>query len=122
MTDIKPKSPAQIEAMRRGGKILATILQALKKESMPGVTPRQLSISAKKQLKKHGAKPAFLGFQGYPDVICISVNSQVQHSIPTNVALKTGDILNLDFGVSYQGMVTDAGISFCIGNEPDKAQ
>ncbi len=122
MAEIRQKTPSQIEAMRIAGKMLATILQTLKSKTEAGVTPKQLAEMARQELRKLGGEPAFLGYQGYPDVICISVNSQVQHSIPTNNPLKNGDLVNLDFGVKYRGMVTDAGISFCVGNKPNSDQ
>jgi methionyl aminopeptidase len=65
----------------------------------------------------------FKGFEGYPDIICISTNNEVQHSIPNEHVFKDGDIVNFDFGVTYDGMVTDAGVSVSIGglNKADAA-
>jgi methionyl aminopeptidase len=68
------------------------------------------------KLAELGGEPAFLGFHGYPDIICISVNNQVQHSIPDHVPLKDGDVVNYDFGVRYNGMITDSGITVCVGD------
>lgn len=116
------KTPAQIDAMRRGGKILAQVLYKLHKETAAGKTPKDMSLIAAKELKRLGGKPAFLGFEGYPDIICISVNDQVQHAIPTDKPFKKGDLVNYDFGVSFGGMVTDGGISICVGNQPNNDQ
>jgi len=116
------KSPAQIDAMRTGGQILAKVLMTLKSEVKSGMTPKDMSKIAKAELKRLGGKPAFLGYQGFPDIICISVNDQVQHSIPSNIPLVDGDIVNFDFGVLYQGMITDGGITVCVGGQPDKDQ
>lgn len=119
---MKLKTPEQLDAMRVSGKMLATILQILTKEAKEGMTPKDLSRMASEELKKLGGTPSFLGFEGYPDVICISVNDQVQHSIPTDVPLKNSDIVNFDFGVTYRGMVTDAGTTVCIGGNPTNDQ
>jgi methionyl aminopeptidase len=117
MSNIRIKTEAEIVAMRQGGRMLATVLQVMKQRAKPGLTPRDMSAIAKQELKKLGGEPAFLGFYGYPDIICISVNEQVQHSIPTNIPFKAGDVVNFDFGVRYKGMVTDGGITVCIGNK-----
>ena len=109
------KSPAQIQAMREGGAMLATVLMQLERVVVPGMTPKDLSKIAGAELAALGGQPAFAGFEGYPDIICISVNDQVQHAIPTDEALALGDIVNFDFGVRYQGLVTDAGITVGVG-------
>lgn len=112
-----PKTEAEIEAMRESGRMLATVLQVLKDTCTAGMTPKDMSAIAKKELQALGGEPAFLGFYGYPDVICISVNEQVQHSIPSDRPFEAGDVVNFDFGVRYKGMVTDAGISLAVDNK-----
>lgn len=109
-----PKTDSEIAAMRESGRMLATILQLMKDTATAGMTPKDMSVIARKELQKLGGEPAFLGFHGYPDIICISVNNQVQHSIPSDIPFKPGDVVNFDFGVRYQGMVTDAGVTVCI--------
>jgi methionyl aminopeptidase len=117
------KTDAEIAAMRTGGQILAEILQTLKQETKPGVTPVEMSRIAAEELKRLGGEPAFKGYQGvtkYPDIICISVNNQVQHTIPGEEPLKEGDVVNYDFGVRYRGMITDAGLTVGVGKiSPD---
>lgn len=112
------KTPAEIEAMREGGRMLATVLELLKKECKPGLTPKDMSAIAVKELQRLGGEPAFLGYHGYPDIICISVNEQVQHSIPNDRPFELGDVVNFDFGVRYKGLITDAGITVCVGDQP----
>lgn len=102
--------------------MLAKVLQVLRTQTKVGMTPKDLARLAKHELGKLGGEPAFLGYQGYPDVICISVNSQVQHSIPSGQPLESGDIVNLDFGVRHKGMITDGGITFCVGDKPTADQ
>lgn len=114
------KTAQEIEAMRVGGHMLAEVLRVMKREAKEGMTPKDMSAIAAKELKALGGEPAFLGFHGYPDIICISVNNQVQHSIPNNVPFVDGDVVNFDFGVRYKGMVTDGGISFAIGDKYNK--
>jgi len=113
----------EIDAMRESGRMLATVLQFIKKQVKPGMTPKDVSRLAAQELERLGGKPSFKGFEGFPDIICISTNNEVQHSIPNNRVFVDGDIVNFDFGVTYQGMVTDAGISVSIGgsDKTDKA-
>jgi methionyl aminopeptidase len=121
---IRIKTAAEIESMRRSGKILAEILQTLKIQAKEGMTPKDLSLIARQELKRLGGAPSFLGVPGdppFPDVICISVNDQVQHCIPNDVPLKNGDVVNFDFGVTIDNMITDAGITVCIGGDPSPA-
>ena len=113
MTQVKTAD--EISAMRESGRMLATILELLRKSTEPGMSTKDVSIIAKEELRALGGQPAFLGFFGYPDVICISVNDEVVHGIPRpKHILQAGDIVSLDFGVTYKGMVTDAAISIVL--------
>jgi len=107
----------ELDAIRESGRILATVLKLMADECRSGLTPRQMSALAKQKLLEMGGEPAFLGFYGYPDIICISVNDQVQHSIPNERPFEPGDVVNFDFGVRYRGMITDAGITVCVDNK-----
>jgi methionyl aminopeptidase len=110
------KTPQEIGYMRESGRMLATVLNLIKSQVKPGVTTKQLADAAAKELKKLGGKPAFLGYQGYPAVLCVSVNDEVVHGIPRpSRVIKDGDIVSLDFGVDYRGMITDAAISAIAG-------
>ena len=109
------KTEAEVAAMRESGRMLATVLALLKTHTKAGVTPLHMSHLAAQELRRLGGQPAFKGYYGYPDIICISVNNQVQHSIPTPVPLREGDVVNYDFGVAYKGMITDAGITVGVG-------
>jgi methionyl aminopeptidase len=112
----KVKTNAEIKAMRESGRMLATVLQLLRQHVLPGVTTKELADIAARELQALGGKPAFLGYQGFPDVLCISVNQEVVHGIPsTERVVQTGDIVSLDFGVIYQGMTTDGAISVIAG-------
>ena len=114
------KTADEIAAMRESGRMLATVLELLKKETRVGLTPKDMSRLANEELKRLGGEPAFKGFHGFPDIICISVNNQVQHTIPTDLPLRDGDVVNYDFGVRYKGMITDSGVSVSVGQaRPD---
>ncbi len=109
------KQPQEIAAMRAGGHILAEVLRAVAKASVPGATPRQLSALAGKEVERLGGEPAFLGHHGFPAPICISVNEALVHGVPDNRPLQEGDIVGLDFGVRYKGMLTDGAITVGVG-------
>lgn len=111
------KTEAEIAAMRESGRMLATVLDLMRRHTAAGKTPKQMSAMAEAKLQELGGEPVFRGFYGYPDIICISVNNQVQHSIPNEIPFKDGDVVNYDFGVKYQGMITDSGITVCVGNK-----
>ncbi len=110
------KTASEIAAMRDSGRMLATVLQLLKANLEVGQSTKQLSDMAADELKKLGGEPAFLGYQGFPDIICISVNEEVVHGIPkADKIIADGDIVSLDFGVRYKSMITDAAISLIAG-------
>ena len=115
----KPKNADEIASMRESGIMLATVLQLIQHKVEAGMTPKDVSALAGEELDRLGGKPTFKGFEGYPDIICISTNNEVQHSIPNDHVFVDGDIVNFDFGVTYKGMVTDAGVSVSIGG-PEK--
>jgi methionyl aminopeptidase len=117
---MQQKSPAEIQYMRESGRMLAMVLQLIKREVRADMTPKDVSALAAGELTRLGGKPAFKGFEGFPDIICISTNNEVQHCIPNDHVFADGDIVNFDFGVIYNGMVTDGGISVSIGGA-DKA-
>jgi methionyl aminopeptidase len=111
----KVKTQSEIEDMRKSGSILATVLDEVEKYLKPGVTTEELNTVAAKKLKKLGGLPAFLGYYGFPAVICISVNDEVVHGIPGKRIIKNGDIVSLDFGVNFNGMITDAARTVLVG-------
>lgn len=102
--------------MRESGRMLATVLQELSKRLEVGMTTKDLANIAGMELKGLGGSPTFLGLYGFPDVLCVSVNDEVVHGIPSakNV-IKKGDIVSMDFGVTYKGMITDSAISVIAG-------
>lgn len=107
--------------IRVAGKILASVAKELKKNITERVSLKDLDGLAKKLIEEAGAEPSFLGYQPhgarhpFPASICASLNEVVVHGIPDNYKLKSGDILKLDFGVSYQGFIADAAFTAGIG-------
>ena len=117
----KVKTDAEIAAMREGGKMLATVLQVLKQRAQVGMSTKDLANIAASELKSLGGSPAFLGYHGYPDVLCVSVNDEVVHGIPSHdVVLEQGNIVGLDFGVFHKSMITDGAISIIVGGSSDQ--
>jgi methionyl aminopeptidase len=115
MTQTKVKTSTEISAMRESGRMLATVLDVLKRSVQPGMSTQDLADIARAELGALGGQPAFLGYQGFPSVICISVNEEVVHGIPrADHILKSGDIVGLDFGVNWKGMITDSAISVIV--------
>lgn len=112
----RAKTAAELEAMRESGRMLATVLQLLKSQVAPGMSTKDLAVMAANELKKLGGEAPFLGYQGFPDVLCVSVNDEVVHGIPSKEkSIREGDIVSLDFGVSYRSMITDSALSVIAG-------
>jgi methionyl aminopeptidase len=109
------KTDDEIARMRHSGKILHDILDILSKEVRSGITTKKLDEIAASELKKRSAKAAFLGYDGFPASICISVNEEIVHGIPSERVLVDGDIVGLDFGVDYMGMITDSAVTVAVG-------
>jgi methionyl aminopeptidase len=112
---MNPKNPSEIEIMRQGGKMLAEILDNLSKQIVPGVKPKDIAKSAAEQIKIAGMQPVVLGYEGFPDVICISVNNAIVHGIPKNDLIKGGDVVKLDLTLGYKSMVVDSARTIIAG-------
>lgn len=116
------KTSQEIQAMRESGRMLAIVLQQVSAQVASGVSTKDLAESAKRELRKLGGQPTFLGYYGFPDVICVSVNDEIVHGIPRQDHLiHDGDIVSLDFGVTYRGMITDSAVSVIAGKPPPQA-
>jgi len=113
------KTPAEIEAMRQGGKILATIYRDLKSYVAPGMTELEVDAWVAGEIKRHGAEATYRTSEvQFPGSICISTNEQIVHSIPTDYVLEKGDLVSFDLVISYKGMKVDAAFTVCIGEAP----
>ena len=114
---INIKTPEEIEAMRKSGEILGNIMSELQTKLEPGVTTKYLEDLAQELFKKYGATPSFQGYQGYPAALCTAVNNEVVHTIPNNKPLRKGDLISIDCGCTYKGMITDSAMARFIGGE-----
>jgi methionyl aminopeptidase len=123
---ISLKSPREIEIMRRANVIVAEVLQELKQQVAPGATTLDLDTIAEEMTQKKGAVPAFKGYnvagRVYPRCLCASINDEIVHGIPSNRALREGDIIGLDYGVIYEGFYGDSAITVGVGKVSEQAQ
>jgi methionyl aminopeptidase len=116
---MRAKTPADLDNMRAGGQLLAAILKDLSAKVKPGITPKDLSADAAAQIKKHKMQPVVLGYDGFPDVICVSVNNAIVHGIPSNQVIKDGDLVKLDLTLGYRGMINDSAVTIIAGKVTD---
>ena len=116
------KTPDEIRQIRISGQILAAVLRHVANFVTPGITTAELDDIGTGEIKRLGGVPTFIGYQGFPRAMCISVNEEIQHTIPGGRELEAGDIINLDGGVTYNGMITDAGITVGVGQISPAAQ
>ena len=112
---IELKTLEQLKSMRKAGLVVADTLKLIKQSAQIGMTTLDLNEIAVTNLAKHGAKSSFLGYHGFPAVICASVNEEVVHGIPNKRKLISGDVLSIDFGAIIEDWHGDAAISFGLG-------
>ena len=118
-----PKTPQEIQAMREGGKILATILNDLKAQVKAGVSEKELDAWVDAEIKRHGAIATYKTDEvKFPAAICISTNDQIVHSIPSDYVLQDGDIVGFDLVITYKNMKTDSAFTMVVGGAPNGAQ
>lgn len=118
----KVKTEDEIRAMREGGRMLAIVLRVLSERLEAGMSTKDMAEIAKSELRALGGQPAFLGYYGFTDVICISVNDEVVHGIPrADKIVRDGDIVSLDFGVRHKGLITDGAVSRIVGKADRRA-
>ena len=113
--------PDEIEKARASNRIVAEVLSRLREKIRPGVKTKDLDKFAEEIAEKRGAKPAFKGYRGYPHSLCISINEEVVHGMPSKRVLEEGDIVSLDFGIYYQGFYGDSAITLPVGKVTEKA-
>ena len=116
------KSWAELQKMHQACTIVVETLEALAEAAAPGVPTRELDRIARERIQKAGAKPAFLGYRGYPATLCISVNEEVVHGIPGERRLRDGDIVGLDLGCVVDGFYGDAARTVGIGRVSEPAR
>ncbi len=114
------KSREEIKLMRMAGNIVALVHQEMKKVIEPSISTLELDNIAYNIIKKNKAIPTFLGYNGFPNSICTSINEQVVHGIPSkDIILKEGDIVSIDVGATFRGLVGDGAWTYPVGNISD---
>ena len=117
------KSEREIELMREAGKILAKVHEELGKAVKPGISTKEIDRICEEMIRSYGCIPSFLGYEGYPASVCISVNDEVVHGIPSKHRyLNEGDIVSLDTGVIWKGYQSDAARTHMIGEVTPQAR
>jgi methionyl aminopeptidase len=116
------KTAGEIERMARAGEVVADALALLGEHARPGVSTKELDELADDFIRSRGGTPTFKGYRGYPASICASPNEMVVHGIPSLYALREGDILSVDVGVTLDGFVADSAYTFAIGEISDEAE
>jgi len=113
---IEIKTPAEIESMRKASRVVAEVLKELKPLVKPGVTTAELDKFAERRVRELGAVPAFLGYRGYPATLCVSINEEIVHGIPSpKRTVREGDIVSLDMGAVMEGFYGDAAVTVAAG-------
>ncbi len=116
------RSKSEIDKLRRVNQLVATILAALRRMAVPGVTTQDLDVFAEAQVRAAGAEPAFTGYHGYPATVCVSVNEQVVHGIPSSRKMIEGDVLSIDMGAKLDGFYGDCAVTVPIGRVGTEAE
>ncbi len=116
------KRPDEIEKMRVSGKILGECLAQLESSVRAGITTLDLDREADTFIRDHHCIPGFLGFEGFPNSLCVSINDQVVHGIPSGQVINDGDLVSLDCGLILDGWWADSGLSVACGEAPPAVQ
>lgn len=118
-----PKTPAQIDAMREGGKLLATIYEGLKKQIRAGMSEHEADAWVEREITRLGAVATYKTPEvNFPNVICISTNDAIVHGIPTEYVFEKGDVVSFDLVITYKGMKTDAAFTMIVDEKPEGAK
>ena len=120
---VAPKTEEEILLMKENGILVSRTLAEVGKIIAPGVTTLELNMVAETFIRDHGAVPSFLGYDGFPAALCISVNDVVVHGFPSDYVLKDGDIVSVDCGTYYKGYNGDSAYTFAVGEvDPETAK
>lgn len=116
------KTEQEISKIRKASQIVARTLQILADHVQEGITTKELDKIAESEIRKEGGSPAFKGYRGFPATLCVSVNEEIIHGIPSGKKLKKGDIVGLDLGAIWQGFYGDAARTVAVGEISDEAR
>jgi len=115
------KSAGELKRMRAANALVAEVLEELRRRAVPGVTTAELDAAAEMLVRQGGAVPAFKGYRGYPSTLCVSINEEVVHGIPSSRKLAEGDVVSLDMGVLLDGFYGDSAITVAVGRISERA-
>ena len=116
------KSRDEIGIIREAGRIVAETLRLLVNRLRPGLVEKELDEIVRREFRKRNVVPTFLGYQGYPATVCVSINDEIVHGIPGNREIMDGDIVSIDLGCTHKGFVADAAVSVGVGQVSAEAQ
>ena len=117
------KTEEEIELLRENNLLVSRTLAEVGRHIAPGVTTKELDTLAEDFIRSHGAVPAFLGYQGFPASLCISINEEVVHGIPSSKrVLREGDIVSVDCGTFMKGFVGDSAYTFAVGEVAEEVR
>ena len=119
---ISLKTKHELDLMATAGKLLASVVDGLEAACVAGVTTGDLDRIADELIRAGGARPGFLGYNGFPKSICVSVNDEVVHGIPGSRRIEAGDLVSLDLGLVLDGFWADTGITVPVGTVSEEAQ
>jgi methionyl aminopeptidase len=120
---IELKSAREIGLMRRAGHILSEVMQRLRTTVKAGMTTLEIDADVEEFIRSKGARPAFKGYRGFPATVCISINEEVVHGIPSaHRHVKEGDIVGLDLGCIVEGYYADCAFTLAVGEVPARVQ
>jgi methionyl aminopeptidase len=119
---INIRSSREIDQLRKANVIVAEVFDRLKSEVTPEITTRELDQIAEAYIRSRGAVPAFKGYRGFPGTLCVSINEEIVHGIPSQRKLKEGDIVSIDVGVNLNGYFGDAAITLPVGEVDEEAK
>ena len=112
--NVSTRTPEEVAIMRAAGAVLAGALDHISSQLNPGTTGLELDVLAETYIRDHGALPAFKGYQGFPATLCLSINEEVVHGIPSSRPIQPGDLVSIDLGVLLKGWYVDAARTIAV--------
>lgn len=116
------KTPVEIATLRQAGRYLGEVLALAEEMTKPGVNVLELEAAIAAAISDRGCTPSFLGFEGYPNASCVSVNDELVHGIPRDIVLNEGDIVGIDVGLWYNNLCVDSAITVPVGTISSEAE
>ena len=116
------KSRDEIAIMKEAGRIVSAVRDLLVDSLRPGMVELELDEIARREFKKAGVIPTFLGYHGYPAAVCVTINDEIVHGIPGRREILDGDVVSIDIGCTFEGFVADTAVSVGVGNVSQEAQ